>query len=72
MALWKRPKRLQMATTVTVPIMTNDEIGQIAKLINTMNVNLQDLIMQIRQEISRHRHKIEEASKNLSYSRRQG
>ena len=52
--------------TVTVPIMTNDEIGQIAKLINTMNVNLQDLIMQIRQEISRHRHKIEEASQKIS------
>lgn len=48
--------------TITVPVMTNDEIGQIAKLINDMNVNLQDLIMQIRQEISRHKARIEEAS----------
>ncbi len=47
--------------TVTVPVMSEDEIGQIATLINDMNVNLQDMIMQIRQEISRHREKILEA-----------
>lgn len=47
--------------TVTVPVMSEDEIGQIATLINDMNINLQDMIMQIRQEISRHRSKILEA-----------
>ncbi|HOP64302.1 MAG TPA: HAMP domain-containing protein [Spirochaetota bacterium] len=52
--------------TITVPVMTNDEIGQIARLINDMNVNLQDLIMQIRQEISRHKKRIEEASHMIS------
>ncbi len=47
--------------TVTVPVISDDEIGQIATLINDMNINLQDMIMQIRQEISRHKNKILEA-----------
>ncbi len=51
--------------TVTVPVMSDDEIGQIARLINDMNVNLQDMIMQIRQEISRHKIKIQEASEKI-------
>ena len=52
--------------TVTVRVMTNDEIGQIARLINDMNVNLQDLVMQIRQEIGRHKRRIEEAADMIS------
>jgi len=52
--------------TVTVPVMSEDEIGQVARLINEMNVNLQDMIMQIRQEISRHMEQIIKASYRLS------
>jgi methyl-accepting chemotaxis protein len=48
--------------TVTVPVMSEDEIGQVASLINDMNVNLQDMIMQIRQEINRHLQQIIKAS----------
>jgi methyl-accepting chemotaxis protein len=44
--------------TCTVPVMSEDEIGQVAGLINDMNVNLQDMIMQIRQEINRHMEQI--------------
>lgn len=53
--------------TVSVPVMSDDEIGQIAKLINDMNVNLQDMIMQIRGEISRHKKKIREASDKIFF-----
>ncbi len=53
--------------TVSVPVMTDDEIGQIARLINDMNVNLQDMIMQIRGEISRHKKKIREASDKIFF-----
>lgn len=52
--------------TVTVPIMTEDEIGQVAGLINDMNINLQDMIMQIRQEINRHMEQIIKASFKMS------
>jgi methyl-accepting chemotaxis protein len=52
--------------TVTVPVMSDDEIGQIATLINDMNINLQDMIMQIRQEISRHKNKIQMATEAIS------
>lgn len=53
--------------TVTVPVMTDDEIGQIAVLINDMNVNLQDMIMQIRQEIARHKNRIQEAADKIAF-----
>lgn len=53
--------------TVTVPVMSDDEIGQIATLINDMNVNLQDMIMQIRQEIARHKNKIQEATDKITF-----
>jgi len=53
--------------TVMVPVMSDDEIGQIATLINDMNINLQDMIMQIRQEISRHKNKIQQATDAISY-----
>ncbi len=48
--------------TVTVPVKSDDEIGQVGRLINEMNVNLQDMIMQIRQEIRRHMEQIIKAS----------
>jgi len=48
--------------TVSVPVMSDDEIGQIATLINDMNINLQKMIVQIRQEVSRHKNKIQDAS----------
>jgi len=53
--------------TVTVPVMSDDEIGQIATLINDMNINLQDMIMQIRQEVARHKNKIQEASDKITF-----
>jgi len=52
--------------TVTVPVMSDDEIGQIATLINDMNINLQDMIMQIRQEVTRHKNKIQQATEAIS------
>ena len=52
--------------TVTVPVSSNDEIGQIGKLINDMNVNLQDMIMQIKQEIERHKAKIQQATETVT------
>lgn len=48
--------------TVMVPVLSEDEIGQLAGLINDMNVNLQDMIMQLRQEITRHMEQIIKAS----------
>jgi len=52
--------------TVTVPVMSEDEIGQIATLINDMNINLQNMIVQIRQEISRHKNKIKAATETIN------
>jgi len=51
--------------TVTVPVMTEDEIGQIAGLINNMNENLQNMIFQIKQEVDRYKEKIELASQKI-------
>lgn len=53
--------------TVLVPVMSDDEIGQIARLINDMNVNLQDMVMQIRGEIERHKNKIREATDKIIF-----
>mgnify|MGYP000877070666 FL=1 len=53
--------------TVSVPVMSDDEIGQIARLINDMNVNLQDMVMQIRSEIVRHKKKIREATDKIIF-----
>lgn len=39
--------------TAEVQVLTQDEIGELAKLINDMNVNLQELIMEIRFEMER-------------------
>lgn len=52
--------------TITVPVLSKDEIGQIGGLINNMNTNLQDMVMQIRQEINRHMEQIIKASYKLS------
>ena len=52
--------------TVIVPVMSEDEIGQIAKLINDMNVNLQNMIVQIKEEIERHKNKIQQATNAVS------
>lgn len=52
--------------TIIVPVMTDDEIGQIAMLINHMNINLQDMIMEIRQEIVRHKAKLDDAVQRIS------
>lgn len=53
--------------TVMVPVMSQDELGQMAKLINTMNADLQDMIMQIRQETERHKKEITRASGKVSF-----
>lgn len=52
--------------TVTVPVMSDDEIGQIAMLINDMNINLNNMIMEIRQEVTRHKNKIQIATDAIS------
>jgi methyl-accepting chemotaxis protein len=52
--------------TITVPVMSEDEIGQMGILINDMNVNLQDMIMQIRQEVERHNKIISEVNLKLA------
>ncbi len=52
--------------TVTVPVMSDDEIGQIATLINDMNINLNNMIMEIRQEVTRHKNKIQIATDAIS------
>ncbi len=52
--------------TVSVPVMSEDEIGQIAGLINDMNLNLQDMIFQVKQEVSRYKDKIEIATHRIS------
>ena len=52
--------------TIIVPKMSEDEIGQMAELINDMNVNQQDMIMQIKQEVERHNKKLNDASKKIN------
>ena len=44
--------------TVKVPVMTEDEIGQIATLINEMNAKILDMIDQLKQDINRHKENI--------------
>lgn len=52
--------------TAKVPVMSSDEIGQLAGLINEMNGKLLDMIVQIKQDILRHRDKISAASSMVS------
>ena len=39
--------------TYTIPVLSEDEIGQLARLINDMNANLQELVVEIRFEMKR-------------------
>jgi methyl-accepting chemotaxis protein len=48
--------------TVSVPIMTSDEIGQVGELINDMNSKLQNMIKELRKEIDRHKENIHKVS----------
>jgi len=52
--------------TITVPVITDDEIGQIATLINDMNLNLQNMIVEVRQEITRHKNKIQQTTDTIN------
>jgi methyl-accepting chemotaxis protein len=40
------------------PVMSEDEIGQLAELINDMNINMQDLITQVRRELDNYNFEI--------------
>ena len=53
--------------TVQVPVMSEDEIGQIGSLINEMNVKLLDMINQVKQDIRRHKDKVKAATGLLSH-----
>lgn len=52
--------------SISVPVQTKDEIGQIGILINDMSVNLQEMILQIKQEVLRLKEKIAVASNKLN------
>jgi len=39
--------------TYTIPVLSEDEIGQLSRLINDMNANLQELVVEIRFEMKR-------------------
>jgi nitrogen fixation/metabolism regulation signal transduction histidine kinase len=52
--------------TVSVPVMTEDEIGQIAKLINDMNKNLSDMINQVRYELNKHKYTLIDAHNSIN------
>lgn len=52
--------------TVKVPVITDDEIGQIAILINEMNEKLLDMINQVKQDVQRHKDKVMAATNLIS------
>jgi len=52
--------------TVEVPVISEDEIGQIGGLINEMNAKLLDMINQVKQDISRHKDKVTVAQNMMS------
>jgi nitrate/nitrite-specific signal transduction histidine kinase len=52
--------------TVQVPVMTEDEIGQIARLINDMNKNLSEMINQVRNELNKHKFTLIDAHNSIS------
>ncbi len=52
--------------SASVPVQSEDEIGQIAMLINEMSVNLQDLILQLRSEVERLKERIGIVSDRIS------
>lgn len=43
--------------TASVPVISHDEIGQIGDLINSMNEKLLDMIIQVKQDLNRHKDK---------------
>lgn len=48
--------------SATAPVSSKDEIGQLAMLLNDMNINLQDMVAHIKREVDRHKEKIEHAT----------
>lgn len=52
--------------TVKVPVMSDDEIGLVAGLINDINVRLNNMIMEMRNEIEKHKLSIEKVSRKVS------
>ncbi len=54
--------------SASVPVLSEDEIGQIGNLINEMSVNLQDLILQIKSEVERLQARINVVSEKVTVS----
>jgi methyl-accepting chemotaxis protein len=54
--------------SVNVPVMSEDEIGQMAQLVNNMNIGLQDMITQMRRELDTFNVKIAYAISELAKS----
>lgn len=52
--------------TISVPVMTEDEIGLIASLINDMNKNLTDMINQVRNELNKYKIKLIDSHNTIS------
>lgn len=52
--------------TIKVPVVSNDEIGQIGDLINTMNEKLLEMIIQVKQDLNRHKDKMRVAAGMLN------
>ncbi|MBN2402733.1 MAG: HAMP domain-containing protein [Spirochaetes bacterium] len=52
--------------TVSVPVITEDEIGLIATLINDMNKNLTDMINQVRNELNKHKFTLIDAHNTIN------
>ncbi|HOO71359.1 MAG TPA: HAMP domain-containing protein [Spirochaetota bacterium] len=52
--------------TVSVPVISNDEIGQIGDLINSMNEKLLDMIIQVKQDLNRHKDKMKVAASMIN------
>ncbi len=52
--------------TITVPVMTEDEIGLIASLINDMNDNLTNMINQVKLEASRYKNNLTAANNRIN------
>ncbi len=51
--------------TYTLQVHSEDEIGQLAKLINDMNANLQELVVEIRFEMTRLAKSVDQMQENL-------
>lgn len=52
--------------TISVPVMTEDEIGLIASLINDMNKNLTDMLNQVRTELNKYKIKLIDSHNTIS------